>query len=191
MKQNGVQAFHSFMRAGLIAMVLFWGMMTAPLAQSATATVTQTLNVQLTAVGELSVPGSVTLIPAGTIFNTYTGSMTVNYRVRSTTGGTGGSITVKATADFSPAGGPAVGSNTFTYTCSGATLGTSCSTTQTVSLTSATNVLTIPTGTCTGGGGSCSAANPNSESMSLSLVNDPGYQTGTYAATLTFTISST
>jgi hypothetical protein len=178
--------------AGWLAIsVALFGIVGAPLAHGATTTVTQTLNARLAALGKLSVPASLTLTNIGSVFNNYTGSMTVQYRVRTTTAGTGGTLTVKATANFAPAGGPSVASNTLTYTCSGATMGTACSGTQTVSLASATNVLTVPTGKCTGGGGACSAVNPNTLSTSFTLVDDPAYQTGSYSATLTFTMSAT
>jgi hypothetical protein len=184
-------AFRRCNRAGLRTLIVLWGIMTAPLAHSATAYVAQTLNAQLAAIGKVSVPGSISLAATGTVFNTYSNSLTISYRIRSTGTGTGGTITVKASADFSPGGGPAVSNNTFNYTCSGASLGTPCSGTQTVSLSAATSVLTIPAGVCTGGGAPCSSADPNTESISLTLANDPGYQTGTYSATLLFTISST
>lgn len=178
------------MAARLAISAALSGIFGVSLAHGATATVTQTLNANLAAVGELSVPASLTLTNIGTVFNSYTGSMTVQYRMRTTTTGTGGTLTVKATANFAPAGGPSVASNALTYTCSGATLGTACGGTQTVSLASATSVLTVPTGKCTGVG-ACASANPNSLSTSFILADDPAYQTGSYSATLTFTISAT
>lgn len=175
----------------LMAVAAMGAIWAASLAHGATAAVTQTLSAQLAAIGKVSVPISITLTNTGTVFNPYSGSLTVNYRARSTTIGTGGSITLQSTAEFTPSGGPTVGSGTLTYGCSGPTLGTACSGTLTVSLVSATNVLTIPASVCTGGGGSCSSANPNTENINFSLVDDPGYKTGTYSASITFTISST
>jgi hypothetical protein len=55
----------------------------------------------------------------------------------------------------------------------------------------ATPVVTILTSSCTGGGGSCSASNPNTVSVNLTLADPPSYQTGTYSANVTFTISAT
>jgi hypothetical protein len=176
------------MAARLVFSAALFGIACAPLAHSATATVTQTLNAQLSAAVDITLPASLTLTNTGTVFNNYTGSMTVQYRVRTTTTGTGGTLTVQATANFA-AGGPSVASNTLTYTCSGATLGTACSGTRTVSLTAATNVLTVPTGICTGA--ACGNASPNMLSTSFTLVDDPAYQTGSYSATLTFTVSAT
>jgi hypothetical protein len=78
-----------------------------------------------------------------------------------------------------------------TYTCTGATLGSNCSGMQTVSTVLATNVVTaIPAGSCTGGGSPCTTANPNTVNLNFSLTDDPKYKTGSYSATLTFTISA-
>lgn len=189
---TGSGRFSRSMAARLGFSAGLFGIACAPQARGDTATVTQTLNAQLNAAVDLAVPASLPLTNTVTAFSNYTGSMTVQYRVRTTTTGTGATLTVQATADFGPAGGPSVSNNNFSYTCSGATTpDTVCSGTQTVSLSSSTPVATIPTGTCTGGGGSCSTANPRSVSTSFSLVNDAAYMTGTYQATLTFTISST
>jgi hypothetical protein len=120
----------SRLRAWPMAAAILWGTFAVPLAYAATGTVTQTLAANLAAIGKLSVPASIILTATGSAFSSYGGSLTVNYRVRNTTSGGGGSVTLKSSADFSPAGGPGVSSNTFTYTCSGATLGTACSGTQ-------------------------------------------------------------
>jgi hypothetical protein len=138
---------------------------------------------------------TVTLTKTGTVFNTFTGSLTFNYRARTTQSSGTGNITVKATSDFSPAGGPSIGtpptaSDKLTFTCASASLGTPCSGTQTVSLATAATVLTIPATSCTGGGGACSSTDPNTETVNFSLTNDPKYKTGSYSATLTFTISA-
>ena len=179
------------MKAGLIACVSYWTANGVPPARSDVATLFQTLNAQLAAVGKVSAPASVNLIPTGTVFSPYGGSLTLLYRVRSTPGGTGGNITLQATGDFSPSGGPTVPGGGLSYTCSAATLGTPCTGSNVVSLTGQTNVATIPPSACTGGGAPCSAADPNSVKVDFLLQNDPGYQTGSYSATVTFTISST
>ena len=153
-------------------------------------TTTQTLSAQIQPIGKLSVTASLPLSGSGTTFLLYSGTLPVSYRVRTTTTG-GGSITVQATSDFSPAGGPSIASGVLTYTCGGASLGTTCSGTQTVTTTGQTPVLTVPGGACTGGGGVCSASDPNSVSLSFVLTNDPQFKTGTFSAALTFTISAT
>jgi hypothetical protein len=178
-------------KAGLAACACLWAADGVPPAQSDVATLTQTLNAQLNAVGKVSAPSSLNLTSTGTVFSPYAGSLTLLYRVRSTPLGSGGNITVQATGDFSPSGGPTIPSGGLTYTCSAATLGTPCAGSQTVSMATQTNVATIPTSACTGGGGACSAADPNSVKMNFSLSNSPAYSTGSYSATVTFTISST
>jgi hypothetical protein len=159
-------------------------------AAAATGTATQTLSAQVNAIGKLSVPAASTVTSAGTTFAGYTGSLTVSYKARTTAATGSGSLTVKASADFSPAGGPSIASGQLTYTCSAATLGAACAGTQTASTASQTNIATIGSDACTGGGGSCSTVNPNTVQASLSLSNNPTYKTGTYSATLTFTISA-
>jgi hypothetical protein len=159
-------------------------------------TASQTLQANISPLGLLyNFSNSVTLAKTGTVFNTFTGSLTFNYRARTTQSTGTGNITVKATADFSPAGGPSIGTpptagDALTYTCSSASLGTPCSGTQTVSLATAATVLTIPPTSCTGGGGACSSTDPNTETLNFFLTNDPKYKTGSYSATLTFTISA-
>ena len=163
---------------------------------SSAQSTTQSLSANISAAGNLfSFPNSVTLNKTGTIFNSYTGSLAVQYKARTSSGGTG-NITVKVTSDFSPSGGPSVATpptsgDALTYTCSGASLGSNCSGTQTGSTTTSTPVLvSIPSSSCTGGGGACSASDPNTINVNFTLTNDPKYKTGSYAATLTFTISA-
>jgi hypothetical protein len=158
---------------------------------AATASATQTLSASLSPIGKLQVVANLALVGSGTLFTAFSASMSANYKIRTTPSGSG-SMTVRATSDFSPAGGPAISTGVLTYTCSGATLGTACSGTQTVSTAAQTPVVTVPAARCTGGGGAyCSSSNPNSVSLSFALVNDPQYKTGPYSAILTFTISAT
>jgi hypothetical protein len=159
-------------------------------------TVTQTLSATIVPLGGLfSVPSSLPLTNTGANFNAFTGTITLSYRARTTQGAGQGTITVKATSDFTPSGGPSVAhppssGDSFTYVCSGATLGASCSGSQTVSTTAATNVVSIGATSCTGGGAPCSTANPNTANVTFTLTDDPAYQTGAYSATLTWTISA-
>jgi hypothetical protein len=156
----------------------------------ATGTTTQTLSAQIDAIGKLSVPASLNVTTAGTTFVAYSGALSVSYRARTTAATGSGSLTLKATADFSPAGGPSISSGQLTYTCSAATLGAACSGTQTASTAAQTSVVTLGAGLCTGGGGSCSSVNPNTVQTTFTLSNNPAFKTGTYSATLTFTISA-
>jgi len=165
--------------------------------QAATGTALQTLSVTISPVGGLYSISALALTKAGTVFNNYTGTIaTFQYRARATDTTGSGSITVKATTDFSCSGGPCIATppspgDALTYTCSGATLGTACSGTQTVSTTASTPVLTLPASACTGGSPcSLNTPDPNTVSLTFALTNNPLYQTGNYSATLTFTISA-
>jgi len=182
---------HSFTRR----LSLCWLLLVAPVCAPAQNTVTETLQADIAPEGGLfAITSSVTLTKTGNIFNTYTSSaVTLQYRARTSETTGSGSITIKATSDFLPAGGPCVGSpptagDALTYACSGQTLGTCVD--GTVSTTSATNVLTTPASSCTGGGGACSSADPNTVNVTFSLTNDPKYKTGVYSATVTWTISA-
>jgi hypothetical protein len=156
-----------------------------------TGTATETLSATLSPVGALTTPATATLSSGSTTFQPYTGTVAVSYLVRTTPTGTGGTITLQVTSDFSPTGGPSAASGALTYVCGSASLGTACSGTQIASTTTSTPVLTVPKSACTGGGGSCSSQNPNSVSTTFTLVDSPVYPTGTYSANVTFTISAT
>jgi hypothetical protein len=156
-----------------------------------TGTATETLSATLSPVGSLTTPATAALSSGSTTFQPFTGSVAVSYEVRTTPTGTGGTITLKVASDFSPSGGPTAASGALTYVCSSANLGTACSGAQTASTTTSTPVLTVPASACTGGGGVCSSQNPNSMSLTFTLVDSPVYSTGTYSANVTLTISAT
>src|ERR1700733_13023917 len=185
-------------RLNLIAGLIAVGLLPVK-AYSQTTLGTQTLNLTTQPDGLLyGFPNSVTLSKAGSLFNQFTGTVTIQYRARTTVSTGTGSITVKASTDFVCAsGGPCIATpptagDALTYTGSAATVGSNCSGTQTVSTGTATNVVTaIPAGTCSGGGSPCTTADPNTVVVNFSLTDDPKYKTGTYSATLTFTISAT
>lgn len=180
---------------GLSALV----MLLAPVGSHAQTTLgTQTLSLTLQAAGLLyTVPASVTLANTGTTFKAFTGAVTLNYRARTTASTGSGKITVEATTDFPCAsGGPCIatppsGGDALTYTCTGATLGTNCSSPPPVSTGSQTNVVTIGAGVCTGAGSPCGNAATNTVSVNFTLTDDPKYKTGDFSATLTWTISAT
>jgi hypothetical protein len=185
-------------RLSLLAVLLAFG--SVPMSTYAQTTLgTQTLTLIAQPDGLLyGFPNSVTLSKAGTLFNSYTGAVTIQYRARTTAATGTGSITVKATTDFVCASGgpcittPPTAGDALTYICTGATLGSNCAGTQTVSTGVGTNVVTaIPAAACTGGGSPCSTADPNTVNLNFSLTDDPKYKTGSYSATLTFTISAT
>jgi hypothetical protein len=165
--------------------------------QAQTLLGTQTLNLTLNAAAFLySVPLSVTLSSSGNVFNNYTGNIAMTYKARTGTSVSTAGITVKATADFSPSGqGLSIGTSggPLTYTCSDTSGNgfTPCSGPLTVSTTTATNVVSIAASACTGGGSPCSGADPNTVTVYFTLANKPTYKTGSYTATLTWTISAT
>jgi len=196
MKARNVKDFTRWVVAyGLSGLV----MILVPVCSHAQTTLgTQTLSLTLQAAGLLyNVPASVALTHAGTVFNSFTGAVTLNYRARTTPATGSGTITAKATTDFTCAsGGPCIATpptagDALTYTCTGATLGTNCSGTQTVSTTAATNVVTLPAGACTGAGAPCNNVSPNTIIVTFTLTDDPKYKTGSYSAILTWTISAT
>ena len=149
---------------------------------------TQTMSANVSPYGKVSMPPNVTLRAADSRFGgNLAGSLTVSYWAR--TSGVGvNSLTVQASSDFSPSGGPSI--SDVTYLCSGATLGAGCSGSQALATSTQTAVVALPTGACTGGGGSCSTAEPNTVLLTLSVPDKPRYKTGTYSAQITFTIST-
>lgn len=154
-----------------------------------TATGTTTVSVTIGPEAGFDITDSATpLRETGSNFKQFTGHTGLSYTVRTTASGGGGSITLKVTTDFSPAGGPSVGKppspgDALTYTCTVASPGRACTGTQTASTVSQTNVATFGTDVHTGAGGSAA-------SIAWTLNNDPKYKTGTYNATVTFTISA-
>ena len=151
---------------------------------------TTTLSVVVPAEAALTVTtGTTSLATTGTNFGTpYTGTTNFNYEIRTTKSSGSGSITAKVTADFGGAGGPSVGTppspgDALSYTCTVTAPGASCTGSQTASTTASTSVATF-------GSGANSARGGNGGSVAWSLTDDPLYATGSYSATVTFTISA-
>jgi hypothetical protein len=165
------------------------GLATIP-ANGSTGTGNQTLSAIIDPIGSITAPASASLTSGATTFKPFTGNVTVNYQARTSPSG-GGTVTLSVSSDFTPTGGPSAAAGALAYTCSGATLGTACSGSQTASTTAQTPVLTLPASACTGGGGACSSQNPNSVNLSFTLTDNPAYATGSYSAQVTFTISAT
>ena len=158
-----------------------------------TVSTSQTLTVSIGAVAIISVNPVTMTTTGGTFSNHFTGSMLLSYKARTSAFAGSANLQLQATSDFTPAGGPSIASppspgDALTYVCSSVSLGTGCSGPLTVSTTSGTNVLSINAGACTGTG--CTGSNPQTETLSFTLTNDPQYSTGTYQATLTFTASA-
>jgi hypothetical protein len=159
-------------------------------AQSFGPSGTTTLSVTVGPEASISIATATSaLATTGTGFNNaFTGGTTFTYKIRSTkTGGTG-SIGVEVTSDFSPGSGPSVASpptagDALSYTCTVATPATACTGSQTASTTAVTPVATF-------GADAHSAMGGNTGSLNWALTDDPKYGTGTYTATVTFTISA-
>lgn len=150
---------------------------------------TTTVSVTVSAEAALEVTTTTTTLAAtGTIFNAYTGTTNLLYKIRTSASTGTGTITLKVTSDFSPANGPSVGTppsagDALTYTCTVAAPGTGCSGSLTSSTTTSTSVATF-------GAGASSSNAGNAASTAWSLTNDPTYKPGSYSATVTYTISA-
>ncbi len=164
------------------------------LGQAAVAQVTDsgTTNISVNVGAEASLSigaASTALTTSGTTFsNDYVGTTNFTYKIRtSKTGGTG-LVTLSVITDF-PAGGPSVrnpptADDKLSYTCSVTGPGSGCSSAQTAAFNSGTPVASF-------GADAKSAKAGDSGSVSWSLSNDPLYSTGSYTATVQFTISAT
>jgi hypothetical protein len=152
-----------------------------------TQTATQTLSVNVLPHGKVSVPASVAFRASNTRFGSVSAATTISYWARTSTSGVS-SMTVQAVSDFAPAGGPSISS--VTVSCSAATLGTSCSGGQVLSIGTQASLVSLPGGACTGGGGACSTQDPNTVLLTLSAPSKPTYKTGSYSAQIVVTISS-
>jgi hypothetical protein len=161
----------------------------AGMAQAQTGTTT--LSVVVGPEAALTVTtGTTNMTDTGGVFGTdFTGTTSLTYKIRTTkTGGTG-SITLKVTTDFAGTGGPSVTTppttgDTLAYTATVAAPGTAATGSVTALTSAATSVGTF-------GAGNSSAKAGNAASVAWDLTNDPIYATGTYTATVTFTISAT
>ena len=168
---------------------------TASLAHAQSTTGATTINVTVAAEAALTVTtGTTNLTSTGTTFNNYTGTTNLTYFIRTTLAGGTGNIVLQITSDFSPTGGPSVGTpptagDTLAYTCTVANPGnngtaTACSGSVTSSTSAQTSVAAF-------GADARSLKAGNSASAAWTLTNDAKYKTGSYSATATFTISAT
>ncbi len=166
----------------------------------AQATATDKTNLVLTVANEANIAiitTSTGLSSGTTTFNDYTGTTNFKYQVRTTQSTGSGSITLKITTDFATSctgGVPCVGTpptagDALTYSCTG-DVGTVCSTPQTASTGSSTNVLGFGQNVHAGSPGSVANKGANG-AVAWDLTNDPIYPTGSYTAVATFTISAT
>src|ERR1035441_7577730 len=119
-------------------------------AQGATGTTNVAVTVAVEA--SLTVTGTSTLTESvvGAFAGNFTGTTALTYKVRTSKAGGSGTITAKVTTEFSPAGGPNVGTSgtsgdTLAYTCTVAASGTGCTGSQTASLAASTPLATFGT----------------------------------------------
>ena len=173
---------------GLALIAILSGLIAAPVGEAATASVSNSLNANISANGSLSVPASASLTHSGTLFTAFTGTVALQYRARTTAAG-GGTLTLKVTQDFQT-GGPSVAAGDLTYTCGAASYGSACGS-GTASTSSATSVVVLPASACTGGGSPCSSTDPNTVVLTFTLADKPTVKTGTFTANVQFTISAT
>jgi hypothetical protein len=141
----------------------------------------QSVTITIGPAAKLSVPASVSLTSSGAAFVAFTnpGTFTVSFHLRTSPGSGTGSIEVKATSDFA-SGGPSIAAGALTCTCASASPG-ACLGAQTVSTLTGKSVATFGPAVTTGSG---------AVQLNFSIPNDPAYKTGSYSASLLFTISS-
>ena len=149
-----------------------------------------TLSVVVPVEAAISIDSATTnLATTGTNFaNPFTGTTAFHYKIRTGKAAGTGSITLKVTGDFDCTGGPCIATpptsgDALTYTCTVSAPGSACGTAQTASTSVSTSVATF-------GADAKSTSAGNTGSVGWSLTNDPQYSTGTYTATVTFTISA-
>lgn len=158
---------------------------TAPAAKAQfAATGTTTLSLTIGPEASIRVDTTTTSLTSPGIFSNFSGTTSFTYKIRTTTAGGTGAITSQVTSDFTGSG-PSVASSHLTYTCTVASPGTACSGTQTASTTLQKSVATFAADAHSLDAGT------GSNSVSWLLTNSPSYQTGSYTATVTFTISAT
>jgi len=153
-------------------------------------TASQAANITILPLGVLTVNSTLSLIRSGGPFTPYTATLPITFRARTTPAGSG-TITVQASGDFSPAGGPSIAAGVLTYTCTTDGYALPCSGSQTVSNSGQRPVINLGGGACTGGGNGCSANEPAGAAATFLLTNDPSMPTGIYSVTLVFTLSCT
>ena len=158
-------------------------------AQLGTTTPTGVLSVAVSAEAGLTVDTATTsLTSLGTNFSPYTGTTNLTYYIRTTKVGGSGTIVLEVTTDFSPANGPSVGSpptgtDQLTYTPAIDPPGTAAGANQVASTGSSTSVATF-------GANAHSTFAGLDATVAWTLTNDPLYETGTFTATITYTIAA-
>jgi len=179
-------------RTILVAVILL--LLSSTLAFGQSGSGTTTVSVTVGAEAALTVTTGTTTLTTTGYFANYTGTTSLTYYLRTTQSTGSGNIQLEVTTDFPCAsGGPCVATPPSTgdalkYTCTVANPGnngtaTACTGSVTASTTAQTSVGTF-------GADNRSLSTGNSASVVWALTDDPKYKTGTYTATVTFTISA-
>jgi hypothetical protein len=170
----------------LCAMLAFAGSAHAQFAPTGTTTV----SVNVRSEASLQITDTTTsLSNTGAIFGTdFTGSTAFLYKIRTGQANGTGNIQLRVSSDFTPSGGPSVytpptAGDTLSYTCTVASPGSGCSGTL--------DSGAVATAVASFGADAKSLKTGSAGSVSWTLSNDPRYSTGTYQATVTFSISAT
>ncbi|MGD1155572.1 MAG: hypothetical protein ABSA41_07055 [Terriglobia bacterium] len=121
----------------------------------------------------------------GNAFGNYTGTTTFDYKIRTTTTGGTGSITLSLNQVLT-SGTDTIAMSNLGYTCADVApaSGTGCASSVTPSTTTGTAVASF------GAGAHSANTGTTGNTLSWTLANLPSYPTGTYTATATFTISA-
>ena len=134
-----------------------------------------------------------TTFTTSTAFTDYTATTNYHYQIRTSQSSGSGYINVAITTDFSPTGGPSAyapaSGDSLKITTSTASVGSAVVPSNQVNAT-AQNIVTFGANVHAGSPGAV-ATKGATGSISWDLTNDPAYQTNTYTATATFTISAT
>jgi len=163
------------------------------------ATANANVVVQVAASASISATASVTLTPPATPFTgNYTGLTLLTFSIRTTPTTGSGSLTVQGQTEFTPgtAGdvGPTIAGGKLTYACASGDLTTGTGSglsgtltycggaSQTVSMTTGTNVLT--------GIGAKSNAGGDTLNVHWTVPDSATYVVDTYTATVTFTLTA-
>jgi len=181
----------------LLPLVTLGVLLASSLAYGGTVTASDTATLSVTVGNEATIvvdPGSkTTTFTTSTAFTDYTATTNYHFQVRTTQGTGSGYISLAVTTDFSPAGGPSayapVNGDTLKVTASTASAGSAVVPANQVNAT-AQNIVTFGAN-AHGGLPGAVGTNGATGQVSWNLTNDPAYQTGTYTATATFTISAT
>ena len=127
----------NWIKTGLATLGLFM----APVVFAATDTATTTLGVTVSPEASITVTASPTLAKGGTKFESYTGTTTYTYKVRTTQTTGAGSVTAQVTTAFAAASG--ITTADLSHVASTAGVGTANTTSTTASASVATNLLTF------------------------------------------------